>query len=86
MVGWHHQLNGHESEQTPVARDEQGSLACCGPWGCKELDTTERLNWLTELKRHIFLTLKFWFLEIYPLNLAKGLYRNMLKEGWTLVA
>ena len=35
MVGWHHQLDGHESEQTPEVGDEQGSLACCGPWGCR---------------------------------------------------
>ena len=41
MVGWHHQLNGHEFEQAPGVGDEQRSLACCSPWGCKELDTTE---------------------------------------------
>ena len=41
MVGWHHQLNGHESEQTPGDSEGQGSLACCSPWGCKELDATE---------------------------------------------
>ena len=41
MVGWHHRLNGHESEQAPGAGDGQGSLLCCSPWGCKELDTTE---------------------------------------------
>ena len=40
MVGWH-QLNGHESEQAQVAGEGQGSLACCSPWGCKELDVTE---------------------------------------------
>ena len=40
MVGWHHQINGHESEQTPGASEEQGSLACCSPWAHKELDTT----------------------------------------------
>ena len=45
MVGWHHWLNGHESEQAPGAGAGQGSLACCSPWGHKELDTTERLNW-----------------------------------------
>ena len=32
MVGWHHQLNGHEFEQTPGDHDGQGSLACCSPW------------------------------------------------------
>ena len=41
MVGWHHQLDGHEFEQAPGAGDEQGSLVCCSPWGCKESDTTE---------------------------------------------
>ena len=41
MVGWHHQLDGHESEQAPGADDGQGSLACCSPWGCKESDMTE---------------------------------------------
>ena len=40
MVGWRHQLNGHESEHTPGDGEGQGSLACCTPWGHKELDTT----------------------------------------------
>ena len=46
LVGWHHQLNGHEFEQTPGDGEGQGSLVCCSPWDCKESDTTERLkNW-----------------------------------------
>ena len=45
MVGWHHWLNGHEFEQTPGVGDGQGGLACCSPWGRKESDVTERLNW-----------------------------------------
>ena len=45
MVGWHHQLDGHEFEQAPGIGDGQGSLVCRSPWGRKELDTTERLNW-----------------------------------------
>ena len=44
MVGWHHWLNGHESEQALGAGEGQGGLACCSPWGCKKSDTTERLN------------------------------------------
>ena len=44
MVGWHHRLNGHEFEQTLEDSEGQGSLACCSPWGCKELDTAEQLN------------------------------------------
>ena len=47
MIGWHHQLDGCEFEQAPGVGDGQGSLACCSPWGCKEWDTTERLNWLS---------------------------------------
>ena len=45
MVGWHHQLNWHGFGQTPGLGDGQGGLACCGLWGRKESDTTERLNW-----------------------------------------
>jgi len=48
MAGWHHQLDGCESEWTPGAGDGEGGLACCNSWGRKESDTTERLNW-TEL-------------------------------------
>ena len=44
MVGRHHQLDGHEIEQALGVGDGQGSLACCSPWGRKELATTERLN------------------------------------------
>ena len=49
MAGWHHWL-GHEFEQAPAVGDGQGGLACCISWGCKELDTTEWLNW-TELMK-----------------------------------
>ena len=45
MVGWHHLLNGHGFEQAPGVDDGQGSLVCCSPWGCKESDMTEWLNW-----------------------------------------
>ena len=48
MVGWHHQLDGHEFEQVPGVGVIQGSLECCSPWACKEWDMTELLNW-TEL-------------------------------------
>ena len=54
MVGWHHQLNGHEFEQAPGVGDGQGSLVCCSPWDRKELDTTERLNW----------TEQWWFKDV----------------------
>ena len=52
MVGWHHQLNGHEFEQALGVGDGQGSLVCCGSWGCKESDRTEWLNWRRLLRVH----------------------------------
>ena len=48
MVGRHHWLNGHEFAHAPGVGDGQGGLACCSPWGRKESDMTEQLNW-TEL-------------------------------------
>ena len=50
MVGWHHQLSEHEFASTPGVGDGQGGLACCSPWGCKELDTTEQLNWTEHIR------------------------------------
>ena len=44
MVGWHHRLNGHGFGWTPGVCDEQGGLVCCGSWGRKGSDKTERLN------------------------------------------
>ena len=44
MVGWHHRFDGHEFGHTPGVGDGEVCLVCCGSWGCKELDTTERLN------------------------------------------
>ena len=44
MAGWHHELTGHEFEETPGAGGGPGGLACCDSWGCKESDTTEQMN------------------------------------------
>ena len=52
MAGWHHWLNGRESEWTLGVGDGQGGLACCNSWGCKESDTTERLNWTEHTFTH----------------------------------
>ena len=52
MVGWHQRLNGHGFGWTPGVGGGQRGLVCCGSWGCKESDTTERLNW-TELETYI---------------------------------
>ena len=46
MAGWHHRLDEHEFGWTSGDGDGQGGLACCNSWGCKESDTTERLNWI----------------------------------------
>ena len=61
MVGWHHQFDGHEFEQAFGVGDGQGSLVCCSSWGCRELDTTEWLNW-TEWRWYLSLD-RLWF---YP--------------------
>ena len=66
MARWHHGLNGHEFEQGVGVGDEQGSLACCSPWGHEELDTPEQLNGkkkknpqtIDPCPRHVFLELK----------------------------
>ena len=60
MVGWHHQFNGHEFEQTPGLGEGQGRLAGCSPQHHKESDMTERLNnsWLAT--RSLYLIFFFW--------------------------
>ena len=67
MVGWHHQLDEHEFEQTLGVGDGQGGLACCSPWGCKESDTTERLNW-TKLNDKYDRSVKKIYLSFYPVE------------------
>ena len=51
VVGWHHRLNGHEFKQAPGVGDRQGGLACCSPWGCKELNTAEQLTFYITSKQ-----------------------------------
>ena len=63
MVEWHHWLYRHGFEQTPGADDGQGSLVCCSPWGRKELDTTQWMNW-AELKSNIQSLLGHCFLVL----------------------
>ena len=70
MVGWHHQLDGHEFEQAPGAGDVQGSLACCSPWGCKESDMIEQLSWLTHSKNVNSFIIDYW---VCLLGFSKGL-------------
>jgi len=76
MVGWHHRLNGHGFGWSPGVGDGQGVLACCGSWGCKESDMTERLNW-TELHcKSLIILVIIWykpsdwsFLKLQPVHL-----------------
>ena len=87
IAGWHHWLDGRESEWTPGDGDGQGGLACCDSWGCKESDTTEWLNW-TELYTGIKLHSEkgrgklidaFTFLATLCSLLAENIYQE--KEG-----
>ena len=67
MVGWHHQLNGHESEQTLGDGEGQGSLVCCRLWGCKELDLTEQLNNRCEQRKYLTtVLLPFYCARLLP--------------------
>ena len=59
MVGWHHRFNGHEFEQIPGVGNAQGSLVCYSPWGCKELDATEQLNWTELNHKPVFYVCEF---------------------------
>ena len=81
MAEWYHWLNGHEFESTPGIGDGQGGLAWCSPWGRKELDTNEWLNW-TELREYppsgnqdpksvLLSHLIFTYLEDYCLHFAR---------------
>ena len=72
MVGWHHRLDGHEFEQAPGVGNGQGSLACYSPWGHKESETTERLNWTGETETESWTYRTDWWL-------SKG---RALVEGW----
>ena len=81
MAGWHHRLNGHEFEWTPGVDDGQGGLACCSPWGRKESDMTEWLNW-TEISSRVWhkwscaCTLYKWlcFCALYSTAVYRGEY------------
>ena len=78
MVGWHHQLNGHEFEQTPGNCEGQRSLACYSPWGGKELDMTEQLNNNKDTD-HVGLTLSHSVLKVSsPPRFRSGVYPSRL--------
>ena len=58
MVGWHHQLNGHEFELTPGVGDEQGGLACCSPWGQSQTGLNTELS-LKATQGYIIMLFKY---------------------------
>ena len=64
MAGWHHRLNWHGFGWTPGVGDGQGGLVCCGSWGRKESDVTERLNWtlIINYAFSLILTATLWSL------------------------
>ena len=77
MVGWHHQLNGHEFEQAPGDSEGQGSLECCSPWVCTESDTTEHAR----IADFQCCAIPFRF---YPSPSRPGLQRQQTGwRGWT---
>ena len=76
MVEWHNWFDGHEFEQVPVVGEGQGSLACCSPWGFKELDMTVQLNW-TDLKDVHFLILGTC--EYTKLHDKNGFFSGVIK-------
>ena len=74
MVGWHHQLNEHEFEQTPADGKGQGSLECCSPW-VAESDVTEQLNNNNKLLIEILCTNVFYYIHIkVSCRIIKSLY------------
>ena len=61
MVGWHHQLDGHEFEEASGVGDGQGSLVCCSPWDHKESEITEQVNRLTDFTLDSFVDDEVYF-------------------------
>ena len=84
MIGWHQSLNGHEFEWVPGVHDGQGSLACCSPRGCKESDTTKRLNWAksTEVWNILGKSERQWLQLIWNGICFSGFLRS--KDVWLL--
>ena len=93
MVGWHHWLYGHGFGWTLGVCDGQGGLMCCGSWGCKELDTTEWLNW-TERRAmpknvqlsSLYMLSKFYILHLhftYWIRLSSKSFKLGFSSTWT---
>ena len=84
MVGWHHQLNGHEFEQAPRVGDGQGSLESCSPWGRKEPDMTEWLNWTDSWLTILWLTIPWTKCGSLEKGMANHFSILALRTSWTV--
>ena len=88
MAGWHHWLDGHESEWTPGVGDGQGGLACCDSWGRRELDMTERLNW-TEMSvvksvSELYFVITSFNLKIIGIFYNFSVLRKVQLKKWSI--
>ena len=72
VVGWYHQLSGHEFEQTLGDSKGQGTLVCCSSWGLKESDTTQQLNTTTNLQTtsDCIMDLSYYSINICRINVG----------------
>ena len=77
MAGWHHWLDGRESDWTPGDDDEQGGLACCNSWGHKVSDTTEQLNWGSQNIKRLLKKKQTSQDNKFSTFLSVGRYENM---------
>ena len=82
MVRWHHQLNGHEFEQTPGNSEGQGCLMRCSPRGCKESDTTEWLNYNNSKTLNICAFYSINMLHINKKVYKRSTYISQKKSKW----
>ena len=85
VSGWHHWLDGRESEGTLGVRDGQGSLACCDSWGRKESDKTERLNWLNTSVIKLSASSAFFFPLSYLMPRASWVKPNKGLLIWVII-
>ena len=84
MVGWHPQLDEHEFEQALIVGDGQGNLACCSPWGRKDSDTTEQLNWTDGSLLFLEFLVAFVFLLIMFICITFSYYLENQRE-WYII-
>ena len=92
MAGWHHWLDGRESEWTPGVGDGQGGLVCCDSWGREESDTTERLIWSDDVQmlfssilfrnQHSTLVLYFHLFSLFKTILYSGIASTPTQWTW----